>query len=227
MTDAADESICRANIEVADLPRRLTDGATVLLAQAGDPTQKSVGLQILAAFGKSDDSAFVVSTAQSVDKTTETYEQLSPASDRSSLSVVDMTSEQQSVSAPYGDTPVVFTPDPGDIERLIIALSNLTGETPPETGDRHLLIRSLSPILEATATSLVCTALQRISGLRSDDGLCLIGFDYTAHDDETLQALTEQVDGVLWVATSESGQIEFEFEPSNRRHTRIKRTGND
>lgn len=220
MTDNAEMPSAPPPISRADLPGRLADGMTVLVAGPNDPSFDAVGLQILSELGRPADSALVVSTTESVTRTTETYDLVSSGTDRPSLGVVDTTSKRQSISVLSDDTPVVYTPAPGDIERLIVALSELTGDDAPGKGDRHLLVRSLTPILESTSLSLVCTALERITGLRTERGLCLLGVDQTAHDGETRRAITDVVDGVLRVTRTDHGQISFEFELTSGRYSR-------
>lgn len=223
----SDVSTDREALQVDGFPDGLTAGSTVLVASAGDPSRYAVGLHVLRRYGTADDEALVVTTTDSVDRTVETHERLCPESDRPSLGVVDTTSKQQSVSVLYGETPVVFTPSSGDLERLVLALSDLSGNGPPTEGARHLVVRSLTPILETTSTARVCTVLERITGVRSESGLCLLGFDYTAHDEETMTTVAERVDGVLWVTQSGSDRLKLEYRPATGRHRYSSRDADD
>lgn len=207
-------------LQVDPLPEDLGDGATVLVAVAGDPSQYAVSLRVLVAQGVTEDTALVVTTTESADRTIAVYTRLASATERPSLGIVDTTSEQQSVSALYGETPVVFTPSPGDLERLVLALSDLCDNMTPTNGARHLVIRSLTPILELSSTSRVRTVLERITGLRSESGLCLLGIDYTAHDEETMTAIADLVDGVLWVTHPTPDRLAFDYQPTRGRHSR-------
>lgn len=220
MTDTTESTTDGQPVEFDTVPGGLSVGSTVLIACAGDPTRDALSLQLLCEFVDADDSALVVTTTESADETIERYEHICPASDHPVLGVVDTVSEHQSVTAMYEETPVVFTPSASDLERLVIALSDLSGNAPPSSGARHLLIRSLTPILRAASTARVCTVLERITGLRSDDGLCLLGIDYTAHDEETMAAVAEHIDGVLWVTRDESAGLAFEYRPTRGRYLR-------
>ncbi|MFC4407933.1 DUF7504 family protein [Haloarchaeobius iranensis] len=205
---------------VDPLPESLSGGSTVLVATTGDPSQHAVCLRILCAQGTEEDTAFVVTTRESANRTIAVYNCLGGETGQPSISIVDTVSEQQSISALYGETHVVFTPSPGDLERLVMALSDLSDSSVPSNRAHHLLIRSLTPVLKATSATHVGTVLERITGLRSESGLCLLGIDYTAHDEETMAAIAPLVDGVLWVTQPSPDRLAFDYQPTRGRHSR-------
>jgi len=217
MGENADSAVDREALQVDPLPENLSGGSTVLVASAGDPSQYAVGLRILCAQGTAEDTAFVITTTESADRTIEVYDTLGVDSERPSLGIVDTVSVQQSVSALYDEIPVVFTPSAGDLERLVMALSNLVDTSPPTKGARHLVVRSLTPILAASSVDQLSTVLDRITGLRSETGLALLGIDYTAHDEETMTAMAELVDGVLWVTQPDPDRLAFDYQPTRTR----------
>jgi KaiC/GvpD/RAD55 family RecA-like ATPase len=210
MDSTSDSSLDQEALQIDAFPDGLTLGSTILIAGADDPSRYAVGLRALCQYGHVDDAAIVVTTTESADQTIETYEMIGPDSDQPSLSLVDTTSEQPSVAALYQEPPVVFIPSPDDLERLVLSLSDLTGSRSPSNGTRHLVIRSFTPVLKNASTARVCTVLERISGLRAGTDLCLLGLEYTAHDEETMAALAEQVDSVLWVTQASENHLEFE-----------------
>lgn len=199
------------------LPGTVTDGATVLVVGALDPSEHALSLRMLARYGGSADTALVVTTIASADETIGTWNQVSAGGDRPSIGIVDTTSEEQSVAATYGGVPTLFTPTSGDLERIVMALSELSGVSPPTNGSRDLVFRSLTPILQEAPTERVCRVLERIGGLRTGRGLGLFGLDVTAHDRETLTALADVVDGVVWVDRTEDGRFETAFTPKRGR----------
>lgn len=220
MDGTAEPSIDDETLHVDLFPDGLASGSTVLIAGAVDPAMYAVALRGLCRYGHADGAALVVTTTESAEQTLTTYETVCADSDRPSLGLVDTTSKQQYVTALFRETPVVFIPAPGDLERLVLALSELTGDRPPSKGTRHLVIRSLTPLLENASTARVCTVLERITGLRAGAGLCLLGIDYTAHDRETMAAVIKRVDGVLWITEMTRNRLEFEFRPTSSRHNR-------
>lgn len=224
MVGTSESSRDHPHVEIDSFPDGLTAGTTVLIAGTVDPSRFAVGLRALGRYGNADDTALVVTTTEGTDETVATYEDVCDQSTAPSLGIVDATSERQSVTALYEEVPVVFVTGPGDLERIIVGLSDLTGTRPPSSGTRHLLVRSLTPILESTSVDDVCTVLERITGLRTDSGLTLLGIDYTAHDEETMTALSTQVDGILWV-TDRSGTLAFEFDRSGSRYNHASSGG--
>lgn len=199
-------------------PSALAGGRTVLVACPGSPQRYAIGLRALADQATADDTGILVTTTESASRTVETYDDLSPDAQRPALKVVDTSSPDQSLSAVYDEIPVIFTPSPGDLERLTVALSDLTDVDRSPTGEQHLVVRSLTPILETTPTDRVGTVLDRITGLRTGGGLCLLGIDYTAHDEATLQTIAAHTDGVLWVTRPADGTVEVDYEPATGRY---------
>lgn len=198
-------------------PDELSEGGSVLVASAGDPTRYAVGLHALYEYGTDEDTGFVVTTTRSADTTLETYGRVCHDGTRPRLRLVDTTARQPSVPSLYGEAATMFIPSPGDLERLVIALSDLSEGTPPSEGARHLVMRSLTPILQEAPVDRVCTVLDRVMGLRANAGVCLLGIDYTAHDEATLRSLAEQVDGILWIAESGEDTLEFDYHPTTAR----------
>ncbi|UPM44938.1 DUF7504 family protein [Halocatena salina] len=214
MTGHSESSLDPETVQIEAFPKELPPKSTVLIVGSDEPAVCTIGLQALAQYGHAEDRGLVVTTTRSAATTLDTYTTVHPDSDRPSLAFVDTASEHQYVSAPYRDTPVVFVPSPTDIERVVMALSELTEHLPSLEG-RHLLIRSLTPLLMATSTARVCTILDRITELPTGTGRCFLGVDYTAHDETTITTLIERVDGVLWILGPVDGQFDCEYWPAN------------
>lgn len=214
-----------ASINRETFPESFSAGATVLIATAGEPSQAAVDIRALCAFGDPSDRALVVTTTKSATETMETFSHFCADSERPALGFVETTSTHPSVPAIYDETPVILTPSPGDLERIVVALAELSEDSPPTAGNRHLVVRSLTPMLESTSTSHVCTVLERITGLRSGGGLCLFGLDYTAHDEATLETIAEQVDGVLWVTRDDPDSLNLEYRPTRATRRQVVHDG--
>lgn len=194
-----------------EFPARFATGGTYLLACAGDPVASDIDLQALCRFGSPDDTAFLVTTTKSAKTTVTDIERYCSKPERPAVGLVDTTSAHQFVPSLFAGTPTIFTPSPGDLERLVLALTELTDRFPPGDDPRHLLIRSLTPILKSTSPDRLSPVLERLTGLRTQTGLCLFGIDYTAHDPDTMHAISEVVDGILWITPTSEG-IELDYQ---------------
>lgn len=216
--NGSDEAFDQDTVQIDDFPTGIGSGTTILIAGTVDPTTHALGLRALHQFSDPEDAAVLVTTTESADRTLATYDAMQTDSEQQSLGIVDTTSEQQYITALYDETPVVFVPSPGDLERLVLALSDIEGNRLQSGGTRHLVFRSLTPVLQNAPVRRVRSMLDRISGLRTGNGLTVLGVDYTAHDEETMTALTDAVDGVLWVTLTAGDQLEFEFQPARGHH---------
>lgn len=213
----SESSLDLETVQIEAFPEEVPPKSTVLIAGSDEPAMYAIGLQALAQYGHAEDRGLVVTTTRSAATTLDTYTTVCPDSDRLSLALVDTTSKHQYMSAPYRDTPVVFVPSPTDLERIVMAL---TEHRPSSDGDRHLLVRSLTPLLKMTSTTRMRTILDRITGLRTGTGRCFLGLDYTAHNESTITSLIERVDGVLWITGSAEGSLDCEYQPANGRYRR-------
>lgn len=179
------------------IPDSIAAPATYLVTGTLDPAEHGLCLQILGRYAEPNDGALVVSTTESRTATIEQARSLCPKRPDNQFGVIDAVSRKQYISALYEAVPSVYTTTPRDLERIVLALSELT--TVVRTGgSRHLVVRSLTPSLSDTNTDDVCRFLERISGVRTGSGFTFVGLDLSAHDDAVVRELLQRVDGVLW-----------------------------
>lgn len=206
-----------AEERISDVADALSSPSTLLVAGTVDPTERAIGLRLLSHAGSPDDTAIVVTTTESRDEVVAHTQEYESENATPSFAVVDTVSEEQYLTAPYEDVPTVYMPSADDLERVVIALSDLTGTVVPATGTRHFVIRSLTPMVEGATTERVCRLLERIKGLRVGGGLGIFGVDFTAHDEETMNELASVVDRLLWVSEDSDGRLQFELRNAGRR----------
>lgn len=207
-------------LQVDAFPEGLMPGSTILLAGDVDPALYAVGLRALCHYGHSDDSALVVTTIESADQTLTSYNTVCSESDQPLLSFADATSTHQYINNIYGEPPTVQIPSPGDLERLMVALSDLAQNSSAQSKTRHLLVRSLTPVLESAPPTRVWTVLEQIRGLQTETGLSFLGVDAAAHSEGTMIELTDRVDGVLWITRTSGNHIKFELRARSGHHRR-------
>ncbi|WP_137286241.1 DUF7504 family protein [Halorussus salinisoli] len=202
---------------IGDVAETVSPPTTMLVAGTVDPSEYALGLRLLAHAGGSDDTAIVVTTTEGREEAVAHTQDVETANGVPSLAVVDTVSEDQYLTAPYADVPTVYMPSPDDLERLVIALSDLTATVAPSTGTQHFVVQSLTPMIEGATTRRVCRLLEQLRGLRVGDGLGIFGIDFTAHDEETVSQLTAVVDCLLWVSEDTDGRLQFELRNTSHR----------
>ncbi|WP_317176110.1 DUF7504 family protein [Halomontanus rarus] len=219
MDSISNSTVNLEKLSIPAFPNEVTAGSTILIAGTTDPSEYALGLTALCQYGQHDDSGLVVTTVDSAERTLEHYNTVCSATDRPEIGLVDTISEQQYLSAIYSDPPTVFTPSANDLERIVVALSELLDCSIFTRGSRHLIVRSLTPLLTRAPLARVCQVLQRISGLQTENGIGVYGLEYTKHDEETITELTKYVDGILWVTERSDQTLEFDFESTRRQVT--------
>lgn len=189
------------------LPESITTPATYLVAGPVDPAEHALCLHALAQYSSPEDAALVVSTTESAQTTIDRFRSIPSRDARPTIGLIDAVSRRQYIPALYEDVPTVYTPSPRDLERLVLAMSELT-ETIVPAGARHLVIQSLTPSFSKTNVDNVCNFLDRVTGLRSSDGLGLVGLTLASHEDHVVAQLLQRVDGVLWVTERSNGSLD-------------------
>jgi len=182
----------------------------VLVAGDVNPAEHGLCLRALCQYGSGADRGIAVTTTASASETVDRYDSVRPAADGPALSLVDTVSEGQYVVSTYDEVPVVYIPGPADVEWLVIAISELT-DGRSTTSSRHLLVRSVTPLLQNAPLDLVTSVLDRVTGVRSGGGISLLGVDYRSHDEATIDALLDHVDRVLWVRRPRPDRLDFEW----------------
>ncbi|WP_247730912.1 DUF7504 family protein [Halovivax limisalsi] len=198
---------------IPPFPAAVSAGSTVLVAGTVDPSNDAIGLRMLCRYGDADDAALVVTSTETADETTARYESVCPEGGPS-IGLVDTQSKRQYLSSLYGPTPTVYTPSTADLERIVIALAELTETAVPPTDARHLVVRSVTPLLEHASVDRVCNVLRRISGLRTGGGICYVGIHYTEHDQDAVAELARQADGIVWVTRGADRDVTFDYQPA-------------
>lgn len=195
------------DVVVEGFPSELSPNATILVTGSVDPARYGIGLRALCRYGSVGDSGLVVTTTDSADQTRRSFENVCEKSEELPLGIVDTTSQHQYVNQLYGVHPTVHIPTPGDLEKLVVALSDLGRNSSLPDGTHHLVVRSLTPILEGASTAHVFAVLDRLSQCRTKGGHCFLGVTSVEHDAKLIDELVERVDGVLSVTKAPENRV--------------------
>lgn len=188
-------------------------GQTLLVAESGDLRRHDVGLRLLAARSDSSEGVALVATKTGSKALLGDYESLETDDAADVLGVVDAVSHDQNLPPSYRKTPISHVTGPQDVTRIALALADLTRQSECEGRRRHVLVQSLTPLLETSDPNVVCRFVRRTTGdSKFADGFSILTVDFTAHDEETMNHLRDCSDFVLWVEESPDGTLDFEVE---------------
>lgn len=196
--------------DASDLPPELEPGSVVLVVEPAKPDVVSPCLQLLDEYADPKDAAVVVTTTDSADRTAETVSALAGDDSTPQLGIVDTVSVGQNVTVFHRDVPTVFTPGPADLARVAVAINNLAAQL-STAGGTHLVVRSVTSFFGDEDGSTVLPGIERTFGQWTDDGIVVLGADFTAVDPETMQALEGLADAVVRVAVTESGAYRLRY----------------
>ncbi|MFC7216168.1 hypothetical protein ACFQO4_19070 [Saliphagus sp. GCM10025334] len=195
-------------IDFEELPNSLTEDSVILVAKPAPLDEYAVSLRILDRFTSPAERRIIVTTAVSAERTIQQQIFLaSPESGR--FGVVDAT-PQNHPSSPFQKYPVVSLPHSVELTRLVLALWELEASMASDSQKTHFGIRSLTPLLADDGLERTISVLKHLIEGRTDSGLVVLGFEYTKHDEDTLSALKEIVDGIVWIEEQTVGSISAE-----------------
>lgn len=192
----------------ADLPETIAPGSVILVVGSVAPAADSFCLEVVHRYAAPEDVAVVVATTTGVDETAAEYSVVVGDEPAAALAVVDTVSRNQNVAALHRAVPTVFTSRPADLARVTVAVDTLETKC-SSGGGTHIVVRSVAPFFEDDAAAVV-RGMGRTFGDRPDDGLVVLGVDFTAVDAAAMAALEDLADAVVRVTVSESGDRRLE-----------------
>lgn len=183
------------------------DTDTVTIVAGTDRDELShVGMELLARYADIADGAILLTTTMDAQTSIDEYASVRD-SRKPDIAVIDTTSTEQSIPSVYSAIPMVFTPSPGDIERTSMALSDLASRLEGDRRPVHLLVDSLSDIVDDVGVESSLSLLRQAS-VPGDgvSGLTVATLAYNEHSKATVDDVTEFADSVVWVDTTEEGR---------------------
>jgi len=184
------------------LDAEVDPGSNLLLSGPPLTGKRSLALDILAAGVESGDGAIIVTTKDAAPRVLDDFAERTPYENKP-VAVVDCVSRQQGVSEAEETGRIKYASSPVDMTGIGIQLSEfLQAFTDRGIERNRIMVHSLSPLLMYSDLQTVFRFLHVFTGrVQSVDGLGLFCIDASAHDDQTMNTLTQLFDGV--VTTSE------------------------
>lgn len=194
----------------------LEAGQTLLVAESGDLRQHNVDLRLLATRSDSSEGTAFLKTKSTSEELLETEESLETDDSSDILGVVDAVSTDQNIASSYREIPVSYVVGPHELTRLSVALKNITDSSARVDRRQHLVVESLTPLLETSDPEAVCRFVGRITQNSAlVDGFSILTVDFTAHDERTIRMVRDLVDFVLWVEELPDGSLRFDVEQAD------------
>lgn len=108
-------------------------------------------------------------------------------------------------------------PGAQDLVQLTTAVSDVRASIAPEDQPANIVIPAFDSLLGVAPIERVVRVLTYIAESTRDDGRVVIGLDYTAGSQETLQTLKDNSDAMLWAERDAEGTVKLDFESLRHR----------
>ncbi|GAB7020874.1 hypothetical protein JCM18750_37360 [Halostagnicola bangensis] len=209
------------HFDIDELPANISESSALLVAKPSPLEDSLPEIRILDRYASPAECRIAVTTSTSAEKMIQQQTTLTPSLKSGRLGIIDASPTDQP-SAPFQEYPVVSLSHPIELTRLVLALWELDKTLSPTSHTAHLTIQSLTPLLtEGDLERTIRGIEQLIDHHQPEPGLVVIGFEYTKHDDTTLSALKELVDGVVWIEETAGGSITAEYRNARNRSGRF------
>lgn len=199
-----------AAIDWTGLPDTVSNGSAICIAKPAPLTDYALPLRVVDRYADSSACRIIVTPAVEADETIRQHDAMSSSAD-SRLGIIDLTGDEH-LDVLYQSNPVIYRPHPGELAQITIALWEVENTLSSSCSKTHLIFRSLTPILLEDDLERVTNVLERvIDQQRSDSSLTVFSVDYTEHDERTMTALKDLVDGVVWVEQGGNRELQLEY----------------
>jgi len=182
-------------------------GSNLLVSGPPLTGKRSLALDVLAQGTDEGDAAIVVTTKDNATRVLEDYDDRTDYRSKP-VAVVDCVTRQQGVSEARNDDRIKYASSPVDMTGIGIKLSEFLEAFYRDRGieRNRIMVHSLSTLLMYSDLETVFRFLHVFTGrIQSVDGLGLFCIDSTAHEDQTMNTLTQLFDGI--VELSEDGEV--------------------
>ena len=179
------------------------DPGTSLLVTGPPLTGKrALAMDVLAEGTKTGEAAIVVTTKDGATRVLDDYRDRVEIDGRP-VAVIDCVTRQQGIDEVRDDDRVKYTSSPVDMTGVGIKLSETLESFYSDHGVERtrVMVHSLSTLLMYSDLQTVFRFLHVFTGrVQSVDGVGLFCIDSSAHDDQTMNTLTQLFDGIVTTA---------------------------
>lgn len=208
------------SLEFDNLPTTVPDSSVLLIAKPAPLEESIPEIRILDHYVSPSECRIGVTVSTSAEQMIQHQTRLRPTLKSGQLGIIDARPTEQP-SAPFQKYPIVSLSHPIELTRLVLALWELDKTLSTTSQTPHLAIQSLKPLLaEGNLERTIRGIKQLIDHHQSEPRIVVMGFEYTEHDDTTLSALKQVVDGVVWIEETTDGPLTAEYYKTRNRSRR-------
>jgi KaiC/GvpD/RAD55 family RecA-like ATPase len=180
------------------LDAQVDPGTSLLVSGPPLTGKRGLAMDVLAAGTRSGEAAIVVTTKDGAGRILDDYRSRVDIEDKP-VAVIDCVTRQQGVGEVRDDEHVKYTSSPVDMTGVGIKLSETLESFKGHGVDKtRVMVHSLSTLLMYSDLQTVFRFLHVFTGrIQSVDGLGLFCIDSSAHDDRTMNTLTQLFDGIV------------------------------
>lgn len=205
-TREVDESL----LGFEDVPDTLSTDSAICIAKPAPLAEYAVPLRITDRYTDRNDCRIIVTPSIGTDETVRQQQTITPSGDYR-MGIVDTTADEH-LDALYQENPTIYLPHPGELSQISLAVWDLYEALSSSCSNTHVILRSLTPLLAEKRLERVTNVLERlIEHQRAHSNRLVFGIEYTEHDEATMAALRDLVDGIVWIEQASDRSLRLEY----------------
>jgi len=187
----------------------LPPGTTVLISGPSLVGKRQIAIEMLAAGNGDGDGMLLVTTKTSAASILRDFERIQPEFDRNRVGLIDSsgTDDRDGIR----EVATEYVGSPGDLTGISIGTAKLTKRFADRgvANVRHGLV-SISTLLQYLDVETVFKFLHIYTNrVESSGGFAVFTLDDDSHDQQTVNTLTGEFDGVVQLRETEEGAVEY------------------
>lgn len=197
------------SIPVAESPPVAAETNGIMIVAAPE-TALAADICLQAGIGTAEHPVCLVATAVPPEKLTSYLSERAPT--RPAVGFVDATPHRPTAAMKEEIQALEDVPSAQDLLQLTTAVSDIRSALAPADQPANIAIPVFDSLLGGAPTDRVVRVLSHIAESTNDEGRVVVGLNYTAGSNETLQTLKDHSDAILWAERDADGTVTLDFE---------------
>jgi hypothetical protein len=193
----------------ADSPPADVERGVVLVGAPETAVAGDVCLQV--GIGRAVNPTCIVATRVPPGRLEEYVSDRAPT--RPALGFVDATPHRPTPAVKERVQAIEDVPGASDLLQVTTAVNDVCGAVAPTDQPTNVVVPVVDSLLGVAPTERVVRVLAQVAESADDEGRVVVGIDYTAGSRDTLRALKDHSDAMLWAERNPAGEVALDFEP--------------